>query len=151
MCISVPQIAVLAILISTSLWPTLGSGMSLSQMPGAACSLTNAFMAAFPAAAASVNQAQLPADLAEGRERPLELGARMGGGHLRADARLTLRHHRVGEADDVDAALEERIGHAASERRITQHHRDDRMLAGLQAKAGARQPVAEEARVLEQL
>ena len=39
MCMSVPQIAVLAISISTSFGPTRGSGMSVSQMPGAACSL----------------------------------------------------------------------------------------------------------------
>jgi hypothetical protein len=34
---SVPQIAVFAISMSTSLGPTLGSGISSSQIPGFAC------------------------------------------------------------------------------------------------------------------
>ncbi len=41
---SVPQIAVLRIRISTSFGPTLGSGTSSSQIPGARSALTSAFM-----------------------------------------------------------------------------------------------------------
>src|SRR5579862_2037325 len=98
---SVPQIAVLAISISTSLGPTFGSGMSSSQMPGAACCLTSAFMCgSFGKRLA--DDAELAADAGEGRERLLELRSGEGGRHLRADACLPLGHHRKGEADDVD-------------------------------------------------
>jgi hypothetical protein len=41
---SVPQIAVFAILMSTSLGPTFGSSMSFIQMPGFASLLTSAFI-----------------------------------------------------------------------------------------------------------
>src|SRR5256885_6727656 len=82
MCMSVPQIAVLAISISTSLGPTLGSGMSSSQIPGAACCLTSAFMIC------SLKHAELAADAGEGVHGALELLARERRGQLRADARL---------------------------------------------------------------
>jgi hypothetical protein len=41
---SVPQMAVLPILISTSLGPTPGTSMSFIQMPGFASLLTSAFI-----------------------------------------------------------------------------------------------------------
>jgi len=44
MCMSVPQIAVLWILINTSLGPTFGTSMSFIQMPGLASLFTNAFI-----------------------------------------------------------------------------------------------------------
>src|SRR5215469_8255568 len=104
MCMSVPQIAVLAISMSTSLGPTFGSGMSVSQMPGAACCLTSAFMAfsllgsiaslkgcGQKRAVASTNHAELAPDGGERLERLNELLAGMGRRHLRADACLTLR------------------------------------------------------------
>ena len=55
---------------------------------------------------------------------------------------LPLRHHRVGEADDVDAFVEQRVGHARRQRGVAQHHRHDRMLAGheVEASAGHRAP-----------
>src|SRR5215469_11554821 len=120
MCMSVPQIAVLAISMSTSLGPTLGSGMSSSQMPGCACCLTSAFMccsswgwpARFTGDALSVQHAELVSDAREGFQSLLELLARQRGGHLRTDARLALRHHRIREADDVHPACEQRIRHA---------------------------------------
>ena len=61
--------------------------------------------------------------------------SRESGGHLRADARLALGHHREGEADDVDAASSSCIGHAAGERSVAEHHRNDRVLAGLQGRS----------------
>src|SRR5580700_10815716 len=137
---SVPQIAVLAISISTSLGPTLGSGMSASQMPGAACCLTSAFIGgSFGKRCSSADDAELAADAGESRERLLKLRAGEGGRHLCADACLPLGHHRKGEADDVDPALKQCIGHAAGERRIAQHHRDNRVLAGLEIEAGTRE------------
>src|SRR5579863_4246524 len=108
MCMSVPQMAVLAISMSTSLGPTFGSGMSLSQIPGAACSFTSAFIVfllvragACGRCAGSANHAEIAPDAGEGRHRPLELLAGQRRGHLGADACLPLRHHRIGEADDV--------------------------------------------------
>src|SRR5579863_5947860 len=115
MCMSVPQIAVFAISISTSFGPTRGSGMSVSQMPGAACSLTSAFIGSLSSdggEGASADDAQLAADAREGVERLLELRARERRGHLGADACLPLGHHGVGEADDVHPLLEEALGHA---------------------------------------
>jgi hypothetical protein len=41
---SVPQMAVFAISMITSFGPAFGSGMSSSQMPGAASFLTSAFI-----------------------------------------------------------------------------------------------------------
>src|ERR1700733_4281615 len=133
MCMSVPQMAVLAISISTSLGPTFGSGISLSQMPGAACSLTSAFML-WPlwgrCRRLSMDHSQLTADLRERLQRARQLLTGEGGRHLRADARLALGHHRVGEADDVHPACEQGIGHAAGECSIPEHHWNDRVLAG---------------------
>src|SRR5579871_2591797 len=119
MCMSVPQIAVLAILMSTSFGPTAGSAMSFSQMPGAAWSLTSAFMGSCSfvvrASARSADDAELAPDLGEGGQCPLELPAGEGGRHLRADARLALRNDREGEADDVHPVLEEPLGHPAGQ------------------------------------
>src|SRR5690348_15089938 len=120
MCMSVPQIAVLAISMSTSFGPTFGSGIFSSQMPGAGCCFTSAFMD-LPL---SVDHAELVTDEAESLECALELLAVEGGGHLRADARLALWHDRVGEADHVYALLEQPVGHAGGEGRIAEHHRD---------------------------
>src|SRR4029077_13410342 len=163
MCMSVPQIAVLATSISTSLCPIFGSGMSSSQMPGAACCLTSAFigypsnMATRTAAAmgraraSGAQHAELAADRGKGGHGALELGPGKGGRHLRTDGGLALRHHRIGEADDVHAALEERVGHARGEGGVAEHHRDDRMLAGLEIEAGLGHRRAEEARIVEEM
>ena len=43
-----PQIAVLSIRTSTSLWPTAGLGTSSIQMPGSGLALTKAFMSHTP-------------------------------------------------------------------------------------------------------
>src|SRR5215469_10775184 len=104
MCMSVPQIAVFAISISTSFGPTLGSGTSASQMPGARSFLTSAFMR-------SRQYAELAAHAGERLDRPIDIGGRERGGHLGPDPGLTLGDDRVGEADDVDTPLEQRVGH----------------------------------------
>src|ERR1700732_3570898 len=157
MCMSVPQIAVLAISINTSLGPTFGSGVSSSQMPGAACCLTSAFMRfsllgssrGFLRSPRSVNHAEVAPDTRECLEGALELPTRERRRHLGADARLALGHHRIGEADDVHPALEQRVRHAAGERRVPEHDGNDRVLAGLEVEARLREPGAEEARILE--
>src|SRR5579864_2856945 len=110
MCMSVPQIAVLATAMSTSLGPTAGSGMSLSQMPGAASCLTSAFMSLL-----SAQHAEFASDAFERLQGAGQLLAGECRGHLGADARLTLGHHRVGEADDVHPARQQGIRHAAGE------------------------------------
>src|SRR2546429_2994432 len=94
MCMAVPQIAVLAISISTSLGPTLGSGMSSSQIPGAACCLTSAFMIC------SLKHAELAADAGEGVHGALELLARERRGHLRdrKSTRLNSSHGYISYA-----------------------------------------------------
>src|SRR5882757_7167103 len=139
MCMSVPQIAVLAISINTSLGPTLGSGMSSSQIPGAACCLTSAFMICSSVRARrgrfKLKQAELAAHPGEGIHGALELLARERRGHLGADARLPFGHDWIGEADDIYAVLQQPVGHAARERRIPDHHRDDGMLARLEIEA----------------
>ena len=48
---------------------------------------------------------------------------------LHADARLSSRHHREGEADDVDAFLQEVVCHVAGSTCVADHHRTDRMAA----------------------
>src|SRR5580658_1787219 len=101
MCMSVPQIAVLAISMSTSLCPTAGSGMSSSQMPGAACCLTSAFMI-FSFLRSGTRRGDHPEGAAHGGEcvqRPLELAPIERRRHLGANARLPLGHHREREAD----------------------------------------------------
>ena len=76
---------------------------------------------------------------------------REGGGHLRADARLALRHHGEREPDDVDAELQQPVRHAAGERGVAEHHGNDRVLARLQVEARLLEAGAEVARVVEQL
>ena len=49
--------------------------------------------------------------------------------HLRADARLALRHDGKEEAGDEDAALVQRLRQLLRELRIAQHDRNDRRLA----------------------
>src|SRR6266853_4688408 len=115
---SVPQIAVLAISISTSLWPTLGSGMSSSQIPGAACCLTSAFMICCSVRVFSLKHAELAPHPGEGIHGAFELLARERRGHLGADARLPFGHDWIGEADDIYAVLQQPVSHAAGECRI---------------------------------
>ena len=50
--------------------------------------------------------------------------------HLRADARLALGHHGKEEADDIDAFIEERVGHLLRQSGIAEHDGDDGMLTG---------------------
>src|SRR5688572_8965159 len=175
MCMSVPQIAVLRTLMSTSLWPTRGSGMSCSQMPGSARALTRAFMVGAGFALFAVllagsedgarvantannanpapillDDGELAPDLCECVDGAVQVRPREARGHLRADARLALRHHREREADDVDAVREQAVGHAHREARIAQHDRDDGMLAGNQVEAQRAHAFAEVARVVEQ-
>ena len=108
MCMSVPQIAVLRMRISTSLGPMVGSATSISQMPGSALALTSAFMGG-----SSGDEAELAPGGGECRDRLLEVGARVGGAHLRADPRLPLGDDGEREADHVHAQLQQALRHAS--------------------------------------
>ena len=63
------------------------------------------------------------ADLDEGRQRAIELRVGQARGHLRADARLALRHHREREADDVHAFAQQPVGETRGQRRVADHRR----------------------------
>ena len=71
----------------------------------------------------------------------------MGGGHLGADAGLAHGHHGVGKGDHVDAFVEQPVGHVPGQPRVSQHDRDDRVLAGHQVEAKGLQPGPETAAV----
>src|SRR5215831_7623589 len=142
MCRSVPQIAVLRMRIMTSLCPISGFLRRVSVRPGARSSFASAFIARI------LNDAERFADLREGCHRAVDLLGRVRGAHLRADARLALWHHRVGEADHVHAFREQRIGHPRGERRVAEHDGDDRMLARHQGEAERGHRVAEALTVL---
>ena len=93
---SVPQIAVFFMRISTSLGPMVGFATSAIQMPGSALALTSAFMCGDPEVSrvASVQDAEFAARGGERGHRVLEVLAGVRGRQLRADARLAHGHHR---------------------------------------------------------
>src|SRR5690606_18660027 len=103
MWMSVPQIAARLTLMSTSLCPGFGRGISSSQMPGSGFDLTSARMPP------SGDHAELAADCRERVDGPVELGARQSRRHLGADARLAFGHDGIGEADHVDAVVEQPV------------------------------------------
>src|SRR5262245_30390930 len=143
MWMSVPQIAVLRIRISTSFGPGSGFGSSPSQMPGSGRDLINAFM---PPSLA--DDAQFPSRLAERFDGALEHRARVAGAHLRADARLAHRHDGIGEADHVDAEREQPVRHASRQHRVAEHDGDDRVLARHQRETERRHAGVEPRRVV---
>src|SRR4051812_22462109 len=80
----------------------------------------------------SVSQdAQFVPDADEGFDCTVQMLARVRSRQLRADARLAFGHDREEETDRVDAFLEQALGELLRERRVVQHHRADRMHAGL--------------------
>src|SRR6056297_2831826 len=147
MWISVPQMAVLDTSMRTSLWPTSGSAMSSSQMPGSASFFTSAFMR--PPLLA--DDAEFAAHGGKGVDGPVEVFPVVSGGHLRADARLAVGHHRIGETDHVDAVLQQPVGHLPGQACVAQHHRDDGVLARQQVEAERFHAAAEVLRVGRQL
>src|SRR6188474_2349184 len=102
MCMSVPQMAARLTRIRTSFGPGTGLAMSCRSMPVAARAFTSACIRR-----AILDDAEFFADLGEGGDGTIELLARMGRRHLRADAGLALRHDRIGEADDVHAFVQQ--------------------------------------------
>src|SRR5687768_10392678 len=95
-------------------------------------------------------QVELATHLDEGRECTFELRIGQASRHLCADSRLTVWHDRERESDDVDSFAEQPVGETRGECGITDHDRDDRVLAGLEAETGGLQACAEAAGVREQ-
>ena len=60
----------------------------------------------------------------------------MGGGHLRSDPRLALRHDGKEEARHIDAALVKFRGHVLGQFRLAQHHWNDRVFTGQEIETG---------------
>src|SRR6185295_19063105 len=101
MCTSVPQIAVLRTLISTSLGPISGTGTCCIHMPGSAFAFTRARIMLDMQVSGIVRSAksgfvewqyspsfdnpQVPADRHEGLDRAVDVFRRMRGRHLGAD------------------------------------------------------------------
>src|SRR5450432_1826879 len=118
MWMSVPQIADLRTWMSTSFGPTSGGGISCSHRPASRSALTRAFIS---------DDSEGAADLDEGGDGLIDVLRLVRGGHLRADARLALRHDRVAEPDDVDAFLQHALGELPGELRVAEHDGDDRV------------------------
>ena len=116
MWMSVPQMLALRTLISTSLGPISGHRHVLHPDARLGLGLDQSSHPDHP---------QRATDLGEGGDGAVELLASVRGGHLRADARLALRHHRVAEADDVDPLGQHLVGECRGELRVAEHHRDD--------------------------
>src|SRR5688572_22571212 len=146
MWMSVPQIAVLRMRISTSFGPGTGFGSSPSQIPGSGRDLIRACMVLSLA-----GHAELAPGLDKGLRRGFEHLARVARAHLSPDPRLAHRHDRVREADGIHAELEQAVRHAHGERGVADHHRNDRMLAGQQPESRGRKLRPEPGGVLREL
>src|ERR1051325_4145265 len=96
------------------------------------------------------NQAELFSHPREGRQGLIEVVPLVRGGDLAADPRRALRHHRVAEAGDEDALLEEQLAHPDRGRRLADDHRDDRGLSGERLEAELEEAIAKIAGVLAQ-
>src|SRR5688572_15087127 len=68
----------------------------------------------------------------------------MGGGDLRADARLAFGYDWVAEANHVNPSLQHGIGDLCRERRISEHHRTNRVCAWQDCKSDLTHSLAEE-------
>src|SRR5471030_454613 len=112
---SVPQMAERCTLISTSLWPTEGSGTSCIQMPGSARALTSAFMLPL------VNDAEVACRATKCGNNLIELLRCVRSIHLGPNPRFSMRHDRKSEGHDIDAFILHPFGEAHHQGRIPQH------------------------------
>ena len=95
-----------------------------------------------------LDYAQFPTDCREGGAGSFKLFVRVGRRHLNANSRLAFRHHRVTEPHDIDPFVQKSLCHSAGERRVTQHDRDDGMLARNESESEGGELRAEEGRIL---
>src|SRR5699024_4833076 len=86
----------------------------------------------------------------EGPDRGLDVLLGVGVGELHADPGPVLRDHRVGEGGDEHAVLQHRVGDPCGQRRVPEHHRNDRVLARQQLEALLPHPPTEQVSVAEQ-
>src|SRR5262249_14126380 len=84
-----------------------------------------------PVASGLLDHAQFLANLGKRLNRPIQLLRRVRGRKLYTDARLALRDDGEAEADDVDAMLQQLVGHLAGQSGVADHDRQDRVVAGL--------------------
>ena len=82
---------------------------------------------------------------------PVDVLGLVCGRHLRADPRLALGHHRIREADDVDALREHAVGHLRGLSSVADHDRDDGVVAGQQVESQLLHARAETSAVVAQL
>src|SRR5690348_8339540 len=111
MWMSMPQMAVFFTLMSRSLCPIFGLGISCNQMPSWVFALTKAFIVSLEL----FDDAEFAADFAEGGYGLINMFWFMGRRHLGTDARLVLGHHREGEADHIDTLAEQFVCHGFGE------------------------------------
>src|SRR5258708_6644433 len=113
MCMSVPHIAERCTLMSTSLWPTAGSGTSCSQIPGSARALTSAFMIRpQEPVRLLVNDVQIASRRPERLNDPIQLFAGVCSAHLGANSRFSMGDDRKRKGHNINALHLDPIGAA---------------------------------------
>src|ERR1700722_10573145 len=127
---------------STSLWPTEGSGTSCSRIPGSPRALTSAFIK-MPLG----NDGHIASRPAERLNDPIELFPGVCSTHLGANSRFSMGNDRKCEGDDIDTLRLDALRQLHRRRRIAEHDGNDGMFAGNQIKSQALHPFAEIARV----
>src|ERR1700722_5070124 len=115
---------------STSLWPTEGSGTSCSQIPGSARALTSAFIK-MPL----VNDGHIASRPAERLNDLIELFPGVCSTHLGANSRFSMGNDRKCEGDDIDALRLYAFRQLNGQRRIAEHDGNDGMFARNQLKS----------------
>src|SRR5210317_375437 len=84
------------------------------------------------------NDAKFLADFSKCRNGPINVLTAVSRRHLRADSRLAFRYHRKGKAYDVNSFLEQSVGHLCRQFGITQHDRNNWVLARQEVKSERR-------------
>src|SRR5580658_645365 len=116
---------------STSLWPTAGSGTSCSQIPGSARALTSAFMVS------SMDDAEIASRGLKRTNDLIELFAGVRSADLGANSGFSMGNDRKRESHDVGPPFLNPLREVDRQRRVAQHDRDDGMLAGKQIESQA--------------
>jgi hypothetical protein len=129
---SVPQMPVLLILISTSSGPISGTGRVSIQRPGSGFDLARTVISF---GGGSFQDSRGFAGGGEGVERKVEVVSGQGRVHLGADAGLALGDDGEEEAATWTPRWSEVGGHGLCELGVAQHDRDDRVLAGQKGEA----------------
>src|SRR5690625_3067302 len=86
--------------------------------------------------AESIDDTQTLANPGKRVNRLLQMFARVGSGNLGANACLALWNHRIEKADDVNAFVQQLVGHLLGQRGVVQHDGHNGMLARQNLKSG---------------